>query len=253
MNALRREKDAAVEARERAHGDRYGALSRLVSGVAHEIANPLNATAGGLRALRRELDRGGPPEAGERARRALELAEAGRARIGSIVENLRAYTASEAAPRVEVDVDAEIRRALELETERLEAAGVRLTTTLASRARASLVAGELGQIVTNLVANARQALTDGGELTIRSSADAGRITIEVADDGPGVAPEVRDRIFEPFVTTRPPGEGRGLGLSIAHEIAVRHGGELALVASPPSARGATFRLTLPACPPPPAD
>ena len=82
-----------------------------------------------------------------------------------------------------------------------------------------------------------------GTVTLSAGRDAGRAVIEVADDGPGVPPELRRRLFEPYVTTRPAGEGMGLGLAISRKILLDHGGDLELARS--SAAGAAFRLLLP--------
>jgi CheY-like chemotaxis protein len=82
-----------------------------------------------------------------------------------------------------------------------------------------------------------------GSITVETSGDGVRQTVEVTDSGPGISPELRGRIFEPFFTTKEVGEGTGLGLSISHGIASAHGGSLALVDAPV---GAKFRLTLPA-------
>ena len=82
-----------------------------------------------------------------------------------------------------------------------------------------------------------------GVISVRTGRDGDAAYVEVADDGPGVPEEKVGQIFEPFFTTKPIGEGTGLGLSVSLGIAEAHGGSLALV---PSARGACFRLTIPA-------
>src|SRR5215211_367409 len=92
---------------------------------------------------------------------------------------------------------------------------------------------ELNQVWTNLLDNAIDALGDEGTITIRTSAEAGGARIEVADDGPGVPAEIRDRIFDSFFTTKEVGHGTGLGLATAHRIVVdRHRGTLTLESEP---------------------
>jgi CheY-like chemotaxis protein len=105
---------------------------------------------------------------------------------------------------------------------------------------------EIQQIVLNLILNAEQALEiqRGGRISVRTLARSRHQVLEVADDGPGISQELRGRIFEPFFTTKDVGEGTGLGLSISHGIAYAHGGSLELCAQ--QARGACFRLMLPA-------
>jgi signal transduction histidine kinase len=108
----------------------------------------------------------------------------------------------------------------------------------------------LRQVLVNLCDNSAHAAGEGGgRVTLRpvavpDSAGGGFAGLEVADDGPGLPPEVERRLFEPYLTTRRVGEGMGLGLAIARKILLDHGGDLELAASGPG--GATFRLTLPA-------
>jgi CheY-like chemotaxis protein len=107
---------------------------------------------------------------------------------------------------------------------------------------------QLHQVVVNLVANAHQAMRrmDGTRriaLTTRCVGDPPRIHLEVADSGPGIPPEIRERIFEAFFTTKPPGEGTGLGLSLCQGIVEEHGGTITLESE--VGRGTTFRIELP--------
>jgi signal transduction histidine kinase len=85
---------------------------------------------------------------------------------------------------------------------------------------------ELNQVWTNLISNAQQALQGKGTITIETAVDDGAVVVRVIDDGPGVPEDVLPRIFEPFVTTKPKGEGTGLGLGIARKIVEKHGGEM---------------------------
>lgn len=97
----------------------------------------------------------------------------------------------------------------------------------------------------NLIGNAIDALKecDTRGITVHAEETADSVSIEVKDTGPGVPDELRQRVFEPFMTTKPQGEGTGLGLSIAHRVATAHGGSLTLHDDPDG--GAAFRLTLP--------
>ena len=102
---------------------------------------------------------------------------------------------------------------------------------------------ELNQVWTNLIDNAADAMAGSGVLTLRTRADDDAVFVEIADDGPGVPEEVRDRLFEPFVTTKPTGEGSGLGLENARRIIERrHGGSLNFSTGP---EGTTFCVRLP--------
>jgi len=110
--------------------------------------------------------------------------------------------------------------------------------------------GSLNQVWTNLLANAADALHEAGEggtVRLRTRSEDGRVIVEVEDDGPGIEPAVEERIFDAFFTTKPPGQGTGLGLHLAREIVVRdHRGTLELASRP----GRTvFRVSLPISPP----
>jgi C4-dicarboxylate-specific signal transduction histidine kinase len=105
----------------------------------------------------------------------------------------------------------------------------------------------LGQVLGNLLVNAAQAFDRGtpdtNEIRVSARAADDRAIIEVSDNGRGIPEGLRDRLFEPFVTTKPPGEGMGLGLTISRDIALEHGGSLE--AEDNALGGATFRLVLP--------
>ncbi|RAY13536.1 histidine kinase [Actinomadura craniellae] len=111
-------------------------------------------------------------------------------------------------------------------------------------------AAELNQVWTNLIDNALGAMGPEGTLTLRTGRDGDMLTVEVADTGPGIAPEIRSRIFEPFFTTKPVGEGTGLGLDISYRIVVKkHHGDIR-VRSAPGATAFCVLLPLAAAPAP---
>lgn len=104
-------------------------------------------------------------------------------------------------------------------------------------------ASELNQVWTNLIDNAVDAMGGRGVLTLRTAREGDRAIVEVGDDGPGIAEEVRERIFEPFVTTKPAGQGSGLGLDNARRIVEgRHQGTLTFTTGE---QGTTFTVGLP--------
>ena len=103
--------------------------------------------------------------------------------------------------------------------------------------------GELNQVWTNLLDNAFDAVPRGGKVTVRTRRVDGQVEVVIGDDGPGIPPDLLGRIWEPFFTTKPMGEGSGLGLDIARRIVVgRHGGEMRLESHPGDTR---FLVTLP--------
>jgi signal transduction histidine kinase len=102
---------------------------------------------------------------------------------------------------------------------------------------------QLELALSNLVTNALDAMPGGGTLTVTAQNQPGCAIVEIADTGVGIAPEILDRIFEPWVTTKPPEQGTGLGLSIARDVVQRMGG--AMSANPRPAGGTVLRITLP--------
>lgn len=230
--------------------ERLSVLGELVSGVAHELNNPLTTILGYAQLL--------PTLEGEDFRRAIQTIEQEAQRAGRIVRNLL-YFARQHRPRVEpVDLNSVLERVVEVRRYNLEANNVHLETQFAEVPELLGDQYQLEQVFLNLVNNAQQALQpNGGTITIRSEADGDIARVTVRDTGPGVPEELVQRIFEPFFTTRDVGEGSGLGLSIAYGIVQSHGGRL-LAARAPSG-GADFIVELPLPPeaqapvaPPPA-
>jgi signal transduction histidine kinase len=104
-------------------------------------------------------------------------------------------------------------------------------------------ASELNQVWTNLIDNAVDAMSGHGVLRLRTARDGDHAVVQVSDEGPGIPEAVRDRVFEPFVTTKPAGKGSGLGLDNARRIVERrHGGTLSFTTGP---QGTTFTVRLP--------
>ena len=236
IDALRREREAAQRELLREKLARIEALSTLISGVAHEIGNPLNFARGGAEELARRLDDGDLLA----ARRAGALALSGMNRIKRILDNLRSYLRTGDVEEVPTDLGQEIAAALDLMSERM--AGIRVERRLGELPPVRARPGELHQVLVNLITNAVQAMPEGGELTIEAAVRGASVEIAVEDTGPGVDPARHDTIFEPFFTTRGAGGGTGLGLAVAREIVLRHRGSIRVEDGRPGAR---FVVSLP--------
>ena len=223
------------------HSERLSAVGELVAGVAHEINNPLQTIIGCVELMQDE-----PMEPG--VRRDLDVVRKEAARAGQIVRNLLAFVRRSTPDRVSADLNAIARATIDLRQYHLQQKNIRLEISLEPAPLVVLVnREEIQQVLLNLLLNAEHAIaTRGNQGTIRiRTFTAGRQhSIQVADDGPGIRPELRGRIFEPFFSTKEVGEGTGLGLSISHGIASAHGGALEL--EPADGPGACFRLSLPA-------
>lgn len=105
-------------------------------------------------------------------------------------------------------------------------------------------ANQLKQVFLNLLQNAKDAMPSGGTIRLRTRDDGGRVHIEVTDSGAGIAPDIIDRIFDPFFSTKKNGDGSGLGLSVSYGIINGHGGSIKVNSE--LGHGSTFRVVLPA-------
>jgi PAS domain S-box-containing protein len=238
------ERDTTDELRLRdqlVHSERLSAIGELVAGVAHEINNPLQTIVGSVELMMDE-------ESSPVFRRDLETVRREASRAGQIVRNLLSFVRRSAPDRVQIDLNEVVRAVLRLREFHLQQNNIVVEAELHRAALPALAnREEIQQIILNLVLNAEQAIQlsgIGSQITVRSYCSGRHQVIEVADNGPGIGPEIRGRIFEPFFTTKDVGQGTGLGLSISHGIAASHGGSLELCAGADS--GACFRFTLPA-------
>jgi two-component system NtrC family sensor kinase len=219
--------------------ERLSAIGELVSGVAHELNNPLQSILGTAQTVLGEVQDPGLKGDLERVRHEAD-------RAGRIIRNLLAFVRKSSGERVLLDVNEVVQAAVRLRVYGVEIAGIEVREEYAPDL--ALVAAnreEIEQVVINLIMNAQEAMTGagvGGVLSVRTAMLKDDVVVEVGDEGPGIAPELAGRIFEPFFTTRTVASGSGLGLSVAFGIAKAHGGTLELL---PTDHGACFRLRLP--------
>lgn len=223
------------------HSERLAAVGQLVSGVAHELNNPLQAIIGFTELL---ID----AERRQEPRADLEQVRSEAHRAAKIVRNLLAFVRRSAAERTAASLTDIVQATVALRKYEFTMSGITLTEAYADDLPPVVVnREEIQQVLLNLLLNAEQAMKPTGrpgQILLRTYASAHGVAIELADNGPGVPATVARRIFEPFYSTKGVGEGTGLGLSIALGIAEAHGGTLELV--PGLEEGACFRLTLPA-------
>jgi signal transduction histidine kinase len=220
------------------HAERLATVGRLAAGIAHEINNPLEGMANWLSLARSELQRGQTDAAAEHLGRARE----GLDRAAGIVHQVLGQSDPAKAPWVTVDLNQVLRESEEFLESRKEFAGVSFGLELDRTPL--LVRGNpvmLAQVAVNLILNACEAQPRGGEVRIRSQRVGAHAVAEIADRGQGVKESDRERIFEPFFSTK---DSTGLGLSICHSIVRQHEGELTVAAR--EGGGALFRMTLPA-------
>ncbi|MEW6438462.1 MAG: PAS domain S-box protein [Pseudomonadota bacterium] len=225
------------------HMSRFTALGEMASTLAHELNQPLTAIANYLKGSRRLLD-AGPSDAIPKAREALERAAEQALRAGQIIRHLREFVARGESARQLENLPRLIEEASALALVGVKELGVRAAFTFDPRAAIILASKiQVQQVLLNLMRNAVEAMQEceRRELTVSTCRlDNETVRIDVADTGPGIAPEIAAQLFQPFVTTKR--HGMGVGLSISRTIIESHGGRLWVESNPGG--GTIFRLTL---------
>ena len=226
------------------HASRLSVMGQMASTLAHELNQPLTAVANYLEAGRQLLTAGmGDPE---RINEMMEKAISQAQRAGDVIRRLRGFVSKGETERRVQSLNQLVEEALALGLVGARQRGVRTSLELDHTLLPVLVDHvQIQQVVLNLVRNAVEAMeqVERRELTIgtRTVLQQRMAEIIVADTGPGIAPGLADRLFQPFVTTK--ATGMGLGLSICREIVEAHHGRLTV--APASSGGAEFRVTLP--------
>ena len=230
--------------------ERMASVGRLAAGVAHEIGNPITALMG-MEDLLLEGDLSAEDQKDFLRRMRKETD-----RIHTVLRDLLDFARPEgkaeppSAPPSPADVKGVIDDVVKLVGPQKPFRTVQVETDVKGAPRVGLPAQRLTQVLLNMVMNAGAAIASGprkeGRVTVRARTQGDRVRIEIEDDGPGVSAAVRDRLFEPFVTTKEVGEGTGLGLAVCRGLVESVGGEVSL--DPSYVGGARFTVVLPAAP-----
>jgi signal transduction histidine kinase len=222
--------------------ERLAAVGVLVSGVAHELNNPLQAILGGCELFERR------PDLSSEAIDEIAFIKGQSTRAREIIRNLSRFSRQESGPPSAVDLRNVIADVLQLRRTNLEEARISLDVQIQSTREVFANFTELEQVVLNFVINAEQAIQAAGPqqglLIIRVSDVGLRVRLEVIDNGPGVSTENEPKLFQPFFTTKPPGSGTGLGLSVSYGIVDAYHGTIGYDGS--EWGGAVFFFELPA-------
>ena len=221
--------------------EKMAALGQTISGVAHELNNPLATILSWAERLsERTLD--------DNSRRGVEVILAESERAARIVRNLLTFARKRQSTRAMIDVNHVVRETLALRAYEQRLTNIEVITALATGLPQVFAdAHQIQQVLLNLVINAEQAMVSAngrGSLVLRTWHDADRdaVVLEVTDDGPGVSADMRGKIFDPFFTTKEVGKGTGLGLTVAYAIVQEHGGRIRVEERP---QGASFIVELP--------
>jgi PAS domain S-box-containing protein len=220
--------------------ERLAAMGQMIGGFAHELNNPLTSILGVAELLQDE-------EGTVPFRKQLGMLQQQARRAADIVQNLMYFSRPPAAGRSQINLSELMQRTLALHSYSLRKNNISVDFLPESALPA--VNGDphqLMQVFLNLMLNAEQAIRevrDRGTLRVRLTADGHTVIATFQDDGPGIAPEILPNIFDPFYTTRRPGRGTGLGLSVCRAILREHGGNVEASSAPGG--GALFTVSLP--------
>lgn len=254
--------------------EKLAAIGQLAAGIAHEIRNPLNTIHSALFDLREVLP---DPPAGAREDIAISLEEI--KRVQDIINNLLDFARESERVTGRADMNDVVRKTIRLVRHDLENRRIAITFEEGEMSEAAISNNALKQILINLITNAAQAMNAGGTLGVRTSRRSGQVplsggtsaaasntqrlaeisshrsrslpydvygehaVLEITDTGPGIAPDLLRDIFNPFFTTKEPGSGTGLGLSVVHSLIRDAGGAIKVRSAP--GEGSTFTIELP--------
>jgi PAS domain S-box-containing protein len=221
--------------------DKLAALGTLSAGIAHEINNPIGIITSRVEVMLLEAEEEGLPT---EVRKDLDVILRHARRVATITQGLLSFARQSSGTRKPVNLNQVAEEIVQLARKDMSRARVEVTLKLDETLPVITAdANAIGQVLLNLLTNARRAMADGGEITIETSrlAAARAVRVAVRDTGAGIPPEVLPRIFDPFFTTKP--DGTGLGLSISHAIVHDHHGTIDVRSE--VGKGSTFTLTFP--------
>lgn len=230
------ERQSLLDSRMRSN-DRLTILAEITAGIAHELNTPLGNVLGYAELLKKEET---APDRRSDLQRIIDSALIGR----EIVKKLMYFSCEMPAQFQLADVNKALRSVLHLLEQRLGQQHVSVQWQLApSLPPVRMDQVQFAQVISNIVLNAAAAMPEGGTITLATEHGAGIVSITVTDTGAGIAEADLKKIFQPFFTTKPIGEGTGLGLAVVHGIMKGHGGSV--VATSTLGMGTTFTLSFP--------
>jgi len=241
LRELRRERSRLQKTQDQLlHSDRLSALGQMVTGVAHELNNPLSGVIGFSQlALKNNVDPG--------IERDLQRIGREAQRCHHIVQNLLNFARRTKPERTAIDLNELVENVLDLRSYQLRLDNIRVETELSPNLPRTLgVYHQMQQVLLNIINNANQAMLEvRGErrLKIATETENSRVLIRISDTGPGIAPTALEKVFEPFFTTKAAGKGTGLGLSLSQGLVKDHGGEIRVESL--VGKGTTFTVEIP--------
>jgi len=230
--ALRRTQEQLLQS------EKLAAMGRLTSQIAHELNNPLYGIMNTLELLKTEI----APES--KRRKVLEMALSETVRLSDLLRKMLSFSKPDQAEKQAVDLNTVLDEILLLHEKQLQENDIKIKTTYAEALpQINASRDQLRQVFLNLVANARDAMPDGGTLSVTTASDAENVRIKIADSGTGIKQEHLKKIFDSFFTTKDSVKGVGLGLSVCYGFIKDHGGDIKVKSKVSS--GTTFTITFP--------
>jgi len=218
--------------------EKLAAMGRLTSQVAHELNNPLYGIMNTLELLKTEI-----PAANKR-RKILDMALSETIRLSDLLRKMLSFSKPDQEERHPVDINSVLDEILLLHEKQLKENDINMITTFAeplSLVNASK--NQLRQVFLNMVANARDAMPEGGSLSVITDGDTEKVYVKISDTGTGIREEHLDKIFDSFFTTKGEIKGVGLGLSVCYGFIEDHGGDIEVKSQ--MGEGTTFTISLP--------
>lgn len=208
--------------------EKLASIGRLASGVAHEINNPLNGIKNCLYAIHKE------PDNLDQTKEYLTLINEGMDYIENVVQKLLGFARKQSTTLEMIDINDLILKVVRLLEYKIKQKNIELTLTLKEGLPVFKADSQLVQeVIMNLLMNSVDAVAESGKITVTSGInEEKRIVFSVADNGTGIAPDELQNIFDPFYTTKEPGIGTGLGLSVSLGIVEQHGGKISVESTP---------------------
>jgi PAS domain S-box-containing protein len=221
--------------------EKLAAVGRLTSQIAHELNNPLYGIMNTLELMKTEVD----PQS--RRRRLLEMALSEIVRLTELLRKMLSFSRPDQDEKHPVDINTILDEILLLHEKQLRENDIHLTHSFADGLGKVLASkNQLRQVFLNMISNARDAMPDGGTLTVVTKVERGNVQVEFTDTGTGIRPENLDKIFDAFFTTKDSVKGVGLGLSVCYVFIKEHGGDIKVDSAWGS--GTTFTVSLPTHP-----
>jgi PAS domain S-box-containing protein len=218
--------------------EKLAAMGRLTSQIAHELNNPIYGIMNTLELLKTEI----PPES--KRRKILELSLSEIQRLSEMLRNMLSFSKPEEEARKPINLNDLLEGILLMMERQMRESNIRVVSDLDHQIpEVKASTNQMRQVMLNMFKNAKEAMPNGGTLTVRTAREDQRVSVHIQDTGVGIPEEIRSKIFEAFFTTKQKVKGVGLGLSVCYGIVKDHGGEIKLESE--EGKGTTFIITLP--------